>query len=710
MGPGWRLLAPLAAACVLAGSGAAVAAEPPNIVFILLDDVGYGDLGAYGGSFVATPNLDQLAAEGMRFTHYRSSAPICSPSRAAILTGQYPIRFGISNALAADSWRGLPAGVPTLADRLRSAGYATGHFGKWHLGLNRPEYLPNAHGFLRSLIDVPGREGGGYVDPWLSIDGGPPFRGSGHETEITTQHAIEFIVANRARRFFANVWYRAPHVPYTPPERWSERYPDTPEGRYAAMLSHVDEEIGRLLFMLRFLGLDSRTLVIVASDNGGTRKAIRSNGDLAGYKGSLFEGALRVPLIARWRGEIAGGALNATPVNGIDVAPTLLELAGVAPPADLPGRRLGAALRGEGVAAAATTVWEISRIVPLLDPETSGRYRSAVLRGSWKLVEQQLFDLSTDPGETTDLARLHPELAADLDGEYRSWRRRESRLAVPIAQVSGAAAVRGDWLDLEGGEVRLGPDARLGFHDGAFTFSVRLVPGALGTEQVVADHPGSWRIALTEAGTPRLSLIGEDGTPVEIEGATPLAPGVAADLAFRVFGWATENAEIQLLVDSQLEAETHALRALQASIAPIRLGNDASGARPLRGWLWSPRFHLVSLDAAELADLDADGVPNAEDRCIGVADAGRPDSDGDGIGDACDADLNGNGIVGTADRMLLQQAFGRRAGDPLFDPRFDLDGDGVVGLADLATLDRAFGAPPGPSGLVCTRAAPCAGP
>jgi arylsulfatase A-like enzyme len=717
MGSGWRRLrAPLAATCVLAslalfaGPGAAAGADRPNIVFILLDDVGYGDLGAYGGSFVATPNLDRLAAEGMRFTQYRSSAPVCSPSRAAILTGQYPIRFGISHALDPDSWRGLPAGVPTFADHLHSAGYATGHFGKWHLGKNRPEYLPNAHGFQRSLVNVPGLEGGGYVDPWLSVDGGPPFRGSGHETEITTQHAIEFVVANRARRFFANVWYRAPHVPYTPPERWSERYPDTAEGRYAAMLSHVDEEIGRLLFMLRLLGLDSRTLVVVASDNGGTRKAIPSNGGLAGYKGSVFEGGLRVPLIARWRGEIAGGAVNESPVNGIDLAPTLLEVAGVAPPADLPGRRLGAALRGESVAATGTAVWEVPRIVPLVNPGAMGRYGYAVLRGSWKLVERQLFDLSIDPNETTDLAGLHPELATELEREYRGWRRRESRLAVPIAQVSGAATVRGDWLDLAGGEVRLEPDARLGFHDGAFTFSVRVLPGALGTEQVVAEHPGSWRLALGEAGTPRLSLVGEDGTPVEIEGPTAFAPGVAVDLAFRAVGWATTNAEVQLLVDSQPVAETQALRAVQASIAPIRIGSDASGTRPFRGWLWSPRLHLVSLDDAELADLDADGVPNAWDACIGVADAGRGDGDGDGIGDACDPDLNGNGIVGTADRLLLQRAFGQREGDPLFEPRLDFDGDGAVGLADLAALERAFGAPPGPSGLRCTRAEPCPAP
>ncbi len=715
--PRWAL-ASLLAAFALSAPTPALSALPPNIVFILLDDVGHGDLGAYGARFVETPHIDQLAAEGQRFTHYRSSAPVCSPARVAILTGLYPIRAGIPDVLAADSWRGLPAGIATLADHLRTAGYATGHFGKWHLGENRPEYLPAAHGFDRSVIAARGGGAGGYVDPWLSIDGGPAFQASGHLTDLTTQHALEFIAKSRPRRFFANVWLHSPHVPYEPPPRWRERYPDTREGLYAAMLSHADEQIGRILLMLRLLGLDSRTLVLVASDNGDVRKAVPNPRELAGYKGSLLEGGLRVPLIASWGPWTPAGAENASPFHGIDFLPTLLEIAGVARPAGLPGHSMAAALRGETVAPARATFWEIPRTSPLPYLDATGPYRWAVLRGSWKLVQlptpgvaaPRLFDLSSDPGETTDLAPLHPEIASELEREHRLWRLRESRLHLPIAQVGGAAVARGAWLDFAGGEVLLAPDARLGFHDGALSFSVRVLPAALGVEQTLAEQAGSWRLALTETGSVRFSALGDDGTPVEIESSTRLLPGVASDVAFTAFGRTSANAELRLLVDARVEAESREIRAVAASSAPLRIGNDARGEHPFAGRLWGAGVHLVSLQAAELADLDQDGVPNARDACLAEAEVAQRDSDADGIGDACDPDLDGDGVVGTADRLAFYRVFGSHEGETRYDPRMDFDGDGGVGFSDLVSLESAFGAPPGPSGRVCTPTEPCAAP
>jgi arylsulfatase A-like enzyme len=174
-------------------------ADPPNVVFILLDDVGYGDLGAYGGSFVRTPHLDAFAAEGIRFSRHYSMAPLCSPARAAILSGHPPLRFGLRNGTAQTPERSIPASVETLAELLRARGYATGHFGKWHVG-----GLPSEQGFERAIVTAGSR----YLNPTMSFDGGPKVVRPGHLTELITDDALSFIAEHRDRPFFANVWHR----------------------------------------------------------------------------------------------------------------------------------------------------------------------------------------------------------------------------------------------------------------------------------------------------------------------------------------------------------------------------------------------------------------------------------------------------------------------------------------------------------------------
>jgi hypothetical protein len=577
--------------------------------------------------------------------------------------------------------------------------------------------VPTRHGFDHSAIAV--KSNGYYVDPIVSIDGGTRFRYSGHRTEFTTDQALGFIEANADGPFFVNVWYNAAHRPYQPPPDWAARYPDSESGRYAALLSHADAEIGRILEALHGLGLESRTLVLVASDNGGINGDIETNGSLRGHKRDLFEGGIRLPLIARWPGTVAAGSENPSLFLGIDFVPTLVGIAGGAAPVGLPGRDMAPALlAGEVIARQTPSFWAGPDALEAPDGPSDALYRYAVRVGDWKLVHQlqggaagsMLFDLAADPGEATDLASQHPGLVEDLTRAYRAWRMSDSRLVTPIVRVSPAAAVRGAWFQLDGGEVVLDADPRVAAHDGDLSFLATVTPASLGGEQVIAEHEGSWRLALTDPGAVRLSVRGTDGAVVEIESEARLAPGVAADVAFTLFGWPRSNTEIRLFVDAELAGTSRELAAMAWSDSTLRIGNDATGGRPFRGRLWDPRFHLVSLDAAELADLDGDGVPNAQDRCVAVADAGRSDGDGDGIGDACDPDLNGDGIVGTADRIALHRALGRREGRALFDPRLDFDGDGVVGLPDLAILERAFGAPPGPSGLVCTREEPCAAP
>jgi len=439
-----RPLAPLLAALAILAP-AVVGAEGPNVVLISCDDLGYADLGCFGSKICRTPNLDRMAAEGARFTDFYVSSPVCSASRAALLTGAYHERVGIRGAFGPKSRQGLNHAETTIAELLKGRGYATGMAGKWHLGC-RPSQWPTRHGFdeflgipysgdmwphhpekPRDYPPLPLIEGDRVVDPDLTPD---DQRGL---TRAYADRAVAFLRRNRDRPFF---FYLAPNMPHVPLFASKPFEGQTGRGTYADVIAELDAVVGRVLQALEELNLDRRTLVLFTSDNG----PWLSYGDHAGSalplregKGTCYEGGIRVPLIARWPGTIPPATVRGEPAATIDILPTLAALAG-APLPDLPidGKNIAPLLRGDPAAAppheALFFHYEAGQLQAmragrwkLLFPHTArtmngqapgaggtpGKYRPSP-------VGLELHDLETDIGETRNLALEKPEVVREL--------------------------------------------------------------------------------------------------------------------------------------------------------------------------------------------------------------------------------------------------------------------------------------------------------
>lgn len=417
----------LIAVTVLAGGRPPLTqARPPNIVFILADDLGIRDLGSYGRQDHKTPNLDRLAAEGLRFTSAYAASPICSPSRAAIMTGRYPARLHITTYLPgrpdAPSQRllhpiirqQLPLEEVTIAERLRELGYATAAIGKWHLG--NAGYTPLEQGF-----DV--------YHPGQATTKPTETEGGKGEYDLTNE-AIKFVDANRERPFFLYLAHNNPHIPFAawPPRVDENRGAFDPD--YAATVQTLDDSVGRLLARLDESGLRDRTIVVFTSDNGGLHmpegrhRRVTYNTPLRAGKGYVYEGGLRVPLIVRGPGVPAGRTIEA-PIVNTDWTPTLLELAGGKPPAGIDGVSQAEVIRtGRPSTAERTFVWHIPHYT-----NQGSRPSGAVRDGRWKFVEQyddervELFDLEADPAETRDLSKAQPARTSGLRQRLREWRK-----------------------------------------------------------------------------------------------------------------------------------------------------------------------------------------------------------------------------------------------------------------------------------------------
>ncbi len=414
------------------GGLSAESTTAPNILFILADDLGYGDLSCYGAPDIETPNIDRIAAQGIRFTDFYANGAVCSPTRIAFLTGRYQQRYGMENALYYQEFgRGLPVEGRTIADHLNDAGYATGLSGKWHLGYDH-ERKPRQQGFDHFF----GLLGGnhhyfehmdriGVHDLWL---GNEAVDLEGYTTDLLTEDAIEFIESNRDKPFFLYLSHAAPHFPWQGPDdidkpiqpkkkNWQEGDRET----YVAMVESMDDRIGSVLDKLDALDLTENTLVVFTSDNGG--HTYSRNAPLRDYKGTLWEGGIRVPCVARWPGKIAAGMTSDQVAITMDWTATFAAIAGIdGERPDFDGKDLTPVLTGETEKFERTLFW---RRRP--GPRRKGvPIERAVRNGDWKLVEPengeaQLFHLKTDLGESKNVIHEHPGVAEELRAKLNSW-------------------------------------------------------------------------------------------------------------------------------------------------------------------------------------------------------------------------------------------------------------------------------------------------
>jgi len=460
---------------VLFGLSAGIcAAQSPNVIFILSDDLGWGDLQCYGNPYVETPAINRLAAEGIRFTDYYTPSPLCAPARAAILTGRYNHRTG---AVDVSSNRGIDRislSEKTMGDYFRHAGYATALIGKWHNGLYNDAYLPHRRGF--DLFFGFPNGGQDYYRYNLMRNGSYEKNEGAYMTDVLNREAIRFVEQHRDRPFFLFLSHHAPHSPFQAPDSLVEKYirrigdklPRQDAVLYA-MIEAMDHGIGKLVDKLEELGLRENTVIVFTSDNGAqyvSREIHRFQGPFSGEKGNVLEQGIRVPAIISWKGKIKPGRLVNVPVHGCDWLPSLYGLTGRKPPEPakpLDGMDLGPLLLEETVAPALANralFFQKNRYTPVGYSDGSIRmgpwklywpmvdetmkkdlardnpsYEKGLVDPHWempldpelpayhgvKTVSPRLFNLEQDPSERHDLAALHPQIVSQMAGRYGQW-------------------------------------------------------------------------------------------------------------------------------------------------------------------------------------------------------------------------------------------------------------------------------------------------
>jgi len=394
----------------------------PNVIIFYADDLGWGELGCQGNPQIPTPHIDSLAANGVRCTQGYVAATYCSPSRAGLMTGRYPTRFG--HEVNGDHDSSGFINETTLATRLKDFGYATACVGKWHLGQS-PQRRPMARGFdefFGTLGNTPFYHPTQFIDSRKSPDLAKVKDDDFYTTDAYADRAVDWIGRQASGPWFLYLPFNAQHVPLQAPQKYLDRFKSIPEGKrrtFAAMLSAMDDAVGRVLDTVRKLGQEENTLVFFIADNGGpTEQTTSQNGPLRGFKMTTFEGGPRVPFLVQWKSRLPGGNTYDLPVMNLDVVPTVMAAA---------GKPVVAADRIDGV-----------DLVPFLAGAASGRPHEtmywrfvkqwAVRSGDWKLVvanggsgRPELYDLASDIGEQKDLAASHPDRVAQLTALYKAW-------------------------------------------------------------------------------------------------------------------------------------------------------------------------------------------------------------------------------------------------------------------------------------------------
>jgi arylsulfatase A len=406
-------------------------ARPPNVVLIMTDDMGYGDLSSYGARDISTPHIDSIGADGVMLTDFYANGVLCSPTRAGLITGRYQQRYVIETALGGEGTRGLPVTGHSLPRLLKDNGYSTGLVGKWHLG-GTPEVSPNAHGFdyffgfLAGFIDFYTHGRGDVHDLWLNDE---KTERDGYMTDLITAESIEFIERNAAQPFFLDVSYNAPHWPYQVPDQPSvavgnarHLQPHDPgtstRTDYIAMMERVDQGVGEILETLDRLGLADDTIVIFTNDNGG--EWLSNNDPLFHRKLTVWEGGIRVPTLIRWPGRIPAGRITDQVGITMDLTASILAATGTPVPAglDLEGIDLFPILEGRAPEVERTLFWR-TRAFNL--------NQRAVRSGDWKLIVDgihvKLFNLRHDVGERNDLAGVRQDVAQRLHPLLTEWER-----------------------------------------------------------------------------------------------------------------------------------------------------------------------------------------------------------------------------------------------------------------------------------------------
>ena len=435
-----RSLAPfavLASLALAAPIDAQRATSRPNVVLIMMDDLGYGDLGSYGAPDARTPNIDRLAREGVRLTDAYANGAVCTPTRAALMTGRYQQRYGLEWILTpADSQAVLPVTGNSLPALLKANGYATSLVGKWHLGFRR-DHGPRAHGFDEFFGFLEGARDyfvGGLLDDTTRV------QPRGYLTDEITDRSVAFIERQRSAPFFLEVAYNAVHWPFQPPNRppadTTNRHgaglrqlpthsPSATRAEYVEMLERADEGVGKILAALDRAGTTRNTLVIFTNDNGG--EWLSRNAPFFHRKGTLWEGGIRVPLIMRWPAQLPAGTTSAQVALTMDVTASIIAATGTTPPPSYrpDGVDILPVLRGTMPIIERSVFW---RLPPYMLPGTQAptpRQQRAMRAGRMKLVVEGsdflLFDLASDPGERNDLAAQRPDVVRSMWAKLQEW-------------------------------------------------------------------------------------------------------------------------------------------------------------------------------------------------------------------------------------------------------------------------------------------------